>query len=354
MRPLVSLSSRWTRPGRMVPPTVAMPGAWASSACASVPVFTPAPGWTTSPGGLSRTRMSSSWKTTDSGRSSGTSVAGSASGRRACTSAPARTGSDAFAARPSTVTCPAAMSAWMRLRVSSGQAEASTRSSRPPRSSSVTRCWSVRLMRGLDRCIAPEDQRGGEEDDADRDRRVGGVEDREHVAPVTEVDEVDDRAPAHAVEQVSRRAADDEPEREAAQPRAVARREGEDDDEPERDGGDGGEGQALSGAQAEGDAGVAHVGQAHPLADQRARVDERQLPHRPRLGPAIEREDERGGDPHGGERRVPPRGTARAQRRPAFSSRSLHLMQSRAWGTTSRRAAAIGRPHDSHMPYSPP
>ena len=60
MTPEVSLSRRWTIPGRSSGPTPAISGKRARRALTSVPSLFPAPGWTTRPEGLSRTTISSS------------------------------------------------------------------------------------------------------------------------------------------------------------------------------------------------------------------------------------------------------------------------------------------------------
>ena len=67
-KPLVSLSSRWTRPARG---STASSGYRCSSAFCSVPERLPAPGWTTSPTGLSMTSSASSAWTMASGIGSG-------------------------------------------------------------------------------------------------------------------------------------------------------------------------------------------------------------------------------------------------------------------------------------------
>ena len=53
--PEVSLSRRWTIPGRRAPPTPAISGAWASAAAASVPSMRPRRDGSTMPAGLSTT-----------------------------------------------------------------------------------------------------------------------------------------------------------------------------------------------------------------------------------------------------------------------------------------------------------
>ena len=59
-RPDVSLSMRWTMPGRISPPTPERLSSRASSALTSVPDSLPAAGWTTMPEGLNTTATSSS------------------------------------------------------------------------------------------------------------------------------------------------------------------------------------------------------------------------------------------------------------------------------------------------------
>ncbi len=68
MRPLVSLSSRCTMPARG---SAASAGAWCSSAFSSVPSQLPLPGCTTSPAGLSSTRIAASSCAIDSAMASG-------------------------------------------------------------------------------------------------------------------------------------------------------------------------------------------------------------------------------------------------------------------------------------------
>ncbi len=117
-RPEVSLSSRCTMPGRFTPP---MPESespqWAISALTRVPVSCPAPGWTTSPAGLSRMTRDSSSNTMLSGMSSPTGSAGAASGTSISMLCATRTlvlASNAGA--PSTATRPASIRPWMRVR----------------------------------------------------------------------------------------------------------------------------------------------------------------------------------------------------------------------------------------------
>ena len=83
-RPEVPASRRWTMPGRSGSPTPASSGNRASSPLTSVPSGLPAPGWTTSPAGLSTTITSSSTWTTrelDVGSPVGQSAAGTSPGR---------------------------------------------------------------------------------------------------------------------------------------------------------------------------------------------------------------------------------------------------------------------------------
>src|SRR5437870_5535631 len=81
MRPLVSLSSRCTMPGRLTPPTPErLSPQWASSAFAKVPLQLPAAGCTTSPAGLSTTKRSASSNTLLSAMFSGAIAASAAGG----------------------------------------------------------------------------------------------------------------------------------------------------------------------------------------------------------------------------------------------------------------------------------
>ena len=73
----MSLSMRWTMPGRATPPMPeSEPPQWWSSALTSVPSKLPAAGWTTRPAGLSTTSRCSSSKTMVSGMSCGSLCAG--------------------------------------------------------------------------------------------------------------------------------------------------------------------------------------------------------------------------------------------------------------------------------------
>ena len=73
IRPLVSLSSLWTMPGRASSPmSRSISGTWARRALTSVPPLWPGAGCTTIPAGLSTTRRSASSSTTLSGMASAT------------------------------------------------------------------------------------------------------------------------------------------------------------------------------------------------------------------------------------------------------------------------------------------
>ena len=61
IRPDVSLSNRWTMPGRISPPMPWISGHIASKALTRVWSGWPGPGWTANPAGLSITTKSSSW-----------------------------------------------------------------------------------------------------------------------------------------------------------------------------------------------------------------------------------------------------------------------------------------------------
>ena len=79
--PLVSLSMRWTMPGRISPPMPErLPLQCQSRAFTSVPSGLPGAGWTTIPLGLFTTRRWSSSYTMSSGMSCGTASMGFASG----------------------------------------------------------------------------------------------------------------------------------------------------------------------------------------------------------------------------------------------------------------------------------
>ena len=88
-RPLVSRSSRCTIPGRAGSPTEAISGKRARSPWTSVPCACPAPGWTTSPAGLSTTITSSSAWRTSTGTSSATGSSATSGTLSSSTSSPA-------------------------------------------------------------------------------------------------------------------------------------------------------------------------------------------------------------------------------------------------------------------------
>ena len=89
--PEVSLSSRWTIPGRSGPPTVdnpPLPPKRCSSAATSVPLSFPAPGWTIIPAGLLITAMSLSSYRISRGIASGSTPGASGAGISTNTSSP--------------------------------------------------------------------------------------------------------------------------------------------------------------------------------------------------------------------------------------------------------------------------
>ncbi len=136
--PLVSLSSRWTTPARG---TDASAGSRNSSALTRVPVGLPAPGWTTSPAGLSITKTCSSSYSTDSGMSSGRALVSVSSVAFRVASSPPRTGSRGRAGTPSSSTAPDLIHSLRRERENSGNSSASTASKRRPAAASGTRAW---------------------------------------------------------------------------------------------------------------------------------------------------------------------------------------------------------------------
>ena len=126
-RPEVSRSSRCTMPGRSSSPPAA---SCASSPCTSVPVAWPAPGWTTTPAGLSTTsRCSSSQATRRSiaSGSSGASVGGQLDARRPPRP---RAGGSWPRGSPSTSTAPPAISRSASAREPTSGRPASARSRR--------------------------------------------------------------------------------------------------------------------------------------------------------------------------------------------------------------------------------
>src|SRR5665213_3205432 len=138
IRPLVSLSSRWTIPGRRTPPIPArLAPQWAMSALTSVPSGLPGAGWTTSPAGLSMTMRCASSKRISRGIAWACGVASSGSGTittKVCPDFTLRAGSRitfALSDAPS-LTCPERISCLRRERDSSGRCRCRARSSRSP------------------------------------------------------------------------------------------------------------------------------------------------------------------------------------------------------------------------------
>ena len=132
----MSRSSRWTMPGRSgsSPPSASC----ASRPWTSVPVRWPAPGWTTTPAGLSTTRRCSSSQTTSSAISSGSRSLP----RRGCTAtsscSPPASRKLLARAVPSTRTCPASTRRSASAREPTSGRPARKRSSRAPAASEGT------------------------------------------------------------------------------------------------------------------------------------------------------------------------------------------------------------------------
>src|SRR5581483_8590236 len=253
--PEVSLSRRCTMPGRSAAPTPASSGWPASRPWTRVAVALPAPGWTTSPAGLSTTITASSSCTTvtatDSSGAGRPAAGGISSGQ--VIPAPAATLVEPFVTTvPSTATTPAAMSAVARARVAPSSV-ASARSSRSPASAPGT---TARTSAGAGRRLRADEH---EQQPADHERRIGNVEDR----PPLQIDEVDDPAAEetgavaqHAVGEVADRAAEQQPEAHRTGP--IAHRPAECDQHQDHDDGDDGDQPAAAAADAERRAGVAH------------------------------------------------------------------------------------------------
>lgn len=141
MQPEVSLSSRWTMPGRSAPPQGAsFPLQWWRRAFTRVPVRFPLAGWTTMPDALLRTMTwSSSWMISR-GRSSGCDSSDSGAGMWMVMMSPWLTEDLGFDFSSFTRMSPDLRSAWMRARESSGRFEVRKTSRRIPEFSSTLIC----------------------------------------------------------------------------------------------------------------------------------------------------------------------------------------------------------------------
>ena len=181
-------------PGRAGSPTSAISGKRARRPFTRVPVGLPAPGWTTSPGGLSTTTTSASSYTTctttvGSGSTPATSARGSAIRTREPSDTRSLTETSTF---PSTSTDPPFTSDAATARLTPVTI-ATTRSSRSPSSAAGTSIsvmftagWSRRIGERLRRRASDTDH--NEEDATDDHCRIGDVP---HRVPLR-IDEVDD------------------------------------------------------------------------------------------------------------------------------------------------------------------
>ena len=331
------------------------------------PLAWPAPGWTTSPAGLSTTSRCSSSQTI-------------ARLRRAAATAPARAPSatlDLLAARE-----PVALRRARRRR----RARPPRPPARPPRASRAasarkrsSRSPAASAARHLHRAATSSVRRGGrglrsaatsaaEQDrDADHDEAVGEVERR----PPAEVDEVGHVAQPDPVDEVREAAADQQAER-GGQHRMARAGAGEEDDHPDDRGrGDERDDRRRAGEEPERDAGVLDVvdrerpDDVHRLVErERARDDvlrhlvgDHRGDARPSRGPptatapaASERSaTESGVSPSVDE----PTRTSRSLLRLAQPARRWSSMQSRAHGSARSRSSPIGLPQTSQVPYVP-
>ena len=138
MRPEVSLSMRWTMPGRCTPP---MPERLSpqrySRALTNVPSGWPGAGCTTMPRALLTMMISSSSYTMSRGIFWGSTGRASVSGKAKTISSPAFARAFFLTGFPFTVTVPASMHFWMRLRERAGNLRERRASIRSPLSSSV-------------------------------------------------------------------------------------------------------------------------------------------------------------------------------------------------------------------------
>ena len=133
-----------------------------------------------------------------------------------------------------------------------------------------------------------------EQENADGDRRIGDVEHRPVPAPVADLDEVHYFAGAHPVDEVADRPTHDEREPHLAHDPGdtLAHEQVED----HRHGGDREQvvGERKARAEAEGDPGVAGVGEAQERTQHFDRVVPRQVRGGPALGPQVRHHDRRG------------------------------------------------------------
>lgn len=120
-QPDVSLSRRWTMPGRSTPPMPERSPQWWSRAFTMVPSGLPAAGCTTMPLSLLMTTTSSSSYRMSRGMSCGRASAGSGSGMRTVMESPRETGFLGLAGVPLTNTSPLLIRLWILERESSGR-----------------------------------------------------------------------------------------------------------------------------------------------------------------------------------------------------------------------------------------
>src|SRR2546421_846 len=234
IRPDVSLSRRWTMPGRSSPCSSRSSGKRASKPLTSVPRSLPGAGWTTTPAGLSITIIAASSNTTWKGTSSSDGRSRLRATSTISTRSPEATRWLGLLGRPLSVIASSPISRCHSARDRSGSppwrwrkpsrrspaAKGGTTTSRASRKSCVTarsggRGRSAAGISSARRVLVGRRQGvQGQQCHADDNCRVGDVEHRPPVGAVAEVDEIDHVALADAVDQVADRTAQLQPERE--------------------------------------------------------------------------------------------------------------------------------------------